>query len=469
MKQTLGKKISLLLSLAMLLVIGLSGCSKSSASLPGVRQLLSNDYEADYIFLAAGLPVGDATPLIAPNGGKYGIVQSEQFTTLKQLRTLLEQTYLEQATVEALLATADAVGNPLYLELDGKLYRSCDPLLATVTADYDPDSVSAVKKGTDSKKRATMTYTVTEQREDGTIYSADILVTEVKKGQWRLQTRRAQATRTQVQAGTGGLVDSTATVGEVAKAFAAALAAGDTTTLETLSGASAGSYGSLAQAGVTDCTLTETLTEEEFYGEYRVSLTVAGGNKTFPDGQTTYHMAVGEGSTGGSGRMVLEFYPENAPPYLTLLPEQRTIPAVNQVYRLLQIQGETRFSAVSELTPEAITEYALCELSLAQPDSSAGFSLEAVQGMVKRMFGLADFTPTQRFYNEQSQSYLFYGRGGTPFHANLSLRMEGNGQAEVVVQHYSDLLQLCPTERVVYTLKNNWNDTYRFVSAQLDE
>lgn len=449
---------------------GKNGGTASASPKQAIEKLLSADYELEYAFGSAGLPVDGTAPKSPEGGGVYFPVQSETYKKLADLKTLLEATYTSE-TASRILATQDAVGGPLYLDIDAKLYRSSAPTILPLSPLVLAEDIVLGEAGKAADGQKKQLFTVTERSDDGGESVASLEAVQVKSGQWRLREQRALCARTQTKAGAGVIVAGE--LGATAQSFLDALQTGDAAAIKALA-TDEGSYEStyilpenysyefLTAAGVTSATITDTVLDTQSQAEYQVTLAVSGGNGTFAAGTTRWLLGV---SLRESGPVITQFYPQNQVPYLQLPLTQQINNAANQVYRLMRLQGGISFAAPKELSASLITEYALMELSNANPDTYTGFSLEQVQKEVVKLFAMENFTPDQNWYNTETKSFVMYGRGGEFLNARISVLSEGDGVAKIEATHYSDPLQLMPAATVVYTLKNNWNGTYEFVSA----
>lgn len=466
----MGKRPVLFAGLVAAAVLTLSGCGNSSGSARGLdaAALLAGDYEAEFIFAAAGLAVDSTAPVTRENGGIYFPVKSDKYSELDDITTLLESVYTDDTAADV-LATQDMAGLPLYLEIDGKLYRSGKPVVNPPLTEADAAEAKVGPAAKNQQGKRTVTITLPEHGSDGSEAVTELVAVEQKSGEWRLAATRRSSRRTVTKEGLG----SQAVQGDLAQTaqdFLTALTSANTVMLEQLA-ADEGSYEQeylyngfsydyLAESGVVSAELTETVEESEGYGEYLVELEVSGGNNTFPEGKHSYRIIV---SLRESGLTITCFRPAELEPYIELPWDQRSDMALNQVYDLMLQQGAVQFTSPGDLPNQALTEYVLAQLS--KTGSSEAFTQEEIEALALRLFGIEGFEPDRSFYSEEAGGYISYGRGGVPLNTRLEKLKEGDGLVTVEARHYGDPLQLRPTGRIIYTLQNNWNGTLQFISG----
>lgn len=469
-------------ALLLAMTLALAGCGKPQQKQPGLpdlRALLAQNYQIEDIFYRAGLPV-KATQAVKDEAGLlYFPVDHERYTTMDSLNKLVESCYTE-AVAQALLATQSEDGGLLYKDIDGKLCRSASPVITPVEGELDSDTLKVTKAGVDGKSSVAW-FTIQGSVEGGEAFQLEWQVMDTKSG-WRLAQTRQYATRTgaggeEVPAQSGGETTTPDTTPHsVAQAFLDALVAGDGQAVGELA-TDRGSYeeaylypdfqgyGDTTGWGVTAAEIVETQNEQESVGEYTVRLTVSGGDGTLQSGN--YYLDV-----GASERklVVRAFRPVEQTPYESLMPEQRSLVAVNQVLDMLTLNGPVVFATPSELNSGILTEYALYHLTKNDPGDVVAdvpsYTKEEVQATVLKLFGIEGLTLDDQFYSSDAQGYLFLGRGGITSNFQIEQLQDGNGIALVEVRLYNDPLQFYCTGKVLYTLSNNWNDSYEFVSAQ---
>ncbi|MEG1943495.1 MAG: hypothetical protein RR049_06725, partial [Angelakisella sp.] len=394
-----------------------SACGKKDEASGNIKMaeieaLLSNDYEAEYIFAMAGLSVDNAKALKATDGGVYYPVQSDKYKVMADLSNLLAATYGNEETTAAYLGRTDAKGLPLYMELEGKLCRSGEPLIGEFSpeADYETIEKGKLVKGKDGLSQSS--FTISESSAEGGEYRCVMEVTRGKDGKWRLATTRGTAVREIVKEGSGEVKMGVA--GELAKKFVDALGAGDTAAIEQLTQAHGGSYGYLAQAGVTSASFTVT-SETDYDGEYIVTIEVSGGNGTFAEGKHDYRMEVGYSDYDGS-LVVRYLQPRDFVSYDRLSAEQQTYAAANQVTALMRLAGNIKFASNADLAPETVTEYILWLDETKNGPNEDGMTLGELGAQAKKYFGIDGFDPGRQstFYNTATDSYFMLGRGLAP-------------------------------------------------------
>lgn len=456
---------ALVLLAAMLFGCGAKGGELTSSDL---QKLLSNDYEAAYIFVAAGLPVDGKKPAKDSAGVLYFPTESDKYKTTADLKKLLEETYADEAFISDMLATPDSKGAPLYTDIEGVLHRSAEPAIGATGAAADPKTIAMQPQEGDS-----VVFTVRATSEDGNGTQAKLTAVRAKNG-WRLSYGFAAVLGQSDQGVAQDVFASTA------QSFLDALAAGDIPTINELAipaeGAPDGStwqgvtYDFLSGAGVSSAQLTETLLEDDLSGVY-VATIAAGSGDIFESGSHRYILLVEPSYASDmtiSGAIVTGLWREDATPYERLPFEQQENRAINQINRLMQLHGAAQFTTPRELSDDMLTEYLLYELTSQNTENyDADFTLEEVQSMAVKLLGLADFTPAERFYNKETDSYVMLGRGFAYTNVRLEQTSEGNGLVTVEAKHYGDPLRLRCTSRIEYTMKNNWNGTYELVSGIL--
>lgn len=455
---------------AALLLMGLlvfSSCGSKKPEKLNVEKLLSNDYELEYIFSMAGLTVDNTKPITAADGGVYYPVNSDKYKTTADIKKLLESTYSEKDTVDTLMTGIDAAGRLLYMDIEGKLYRSSEPITGAGLAEADYETVEKQKaeKGEDGRQRVLFTFD--EMGKDGSEYSCTMEAVECKDGKWRLRTSRGAALHELTKQGPGQSV--AANVKELADSFVQALAAGDTATIEQLTQAQGGSYSYLSGAGIVSATITGVVEELDFEGEYLLDIEVSGGDGTFPEGKSSYRIKVGY-SDYEDILIVRYLKPAEFTPYDLLPTEQQTNVAANQVTYLMRLAGKQEFAAPAQLPTEIVTEYALWLSEMQSEPKEGGMPLAELQAQVMKYFGIEGFDPgaDSIFYNADTDSYFMLGRGLATFNMFVEPVSDGNGVAVVKVTDFdlsADPLMLKPVSTTVYTLNNNWNGSYTFVSG----
>lgn len=458
--------LAAVLTIAVLLTLFTACGSKKTEKLDAVK-LLSADYEAEYIFAMAGISVDDTKPMTAENGGVYYPVTSDKYKKLADLEALLTSIYAQQSTIVARLDARDADGRALYLDLAGQLCRSSRAVIGTASAELDYDSLEKSKARTGEDGRQTVALTFTEHGGDGAEYRCTMEAVESKDGKWRLLTTRSETPHEVIKKGIGETVADN--VRAVADAFVTALAAGDTAAIEQLTQAQGGSYSELSQIGITGASISETVEELDFQGEYLVDLEVSGSGGILRAGKNSYRMRVGYADYD-SMLVVRYLQPADFAPYDQLPAEQQTDVAANQVTFFTRLVGDLEFATPAQLSPEIITEYTLWLDDMQNGPDPQGMSLEVLQAQVKRYFGLEGFDPgaDSNFYNADTNSYFMLGRGLPPYNLFVTPLSDGDGVATVQVTAYdlaADPLMLKQTATTLYTLNNNWNGSYTFASG----
>lgn len=275
----------------LLLLAAACGGEKQTASLTAEEAfptLLGQDYEAAYLLTNLGMTI-DSTAGVDVDGALYYPAVSEKYKTTADLRALLESTYADSATVDRLMATTDQKGNPLFRDIDGKLYQSAQGQLL-------PSGWSRI--WTTFRCRKTGTRPPPWYRRpglDGFLYECTVTAVRSEDGQWRLTAPRSEAPRKKVGDVLTGEEDqqpqvSSSQVRQMAENFLMALKAGDTQTIEELAGAQPGTYQGWSALEISKAELNETLEEYETGGTYRVALTVDNGVGLLPEGEQIWEL-----------------------------------------------------------------------------------------------------------------------------------------------------------------------------------
>lgn len=458
------KRMLSLILVIVLVTLGTTGCAKKNSTdktIKGsldVESLLFSDLEVQYIFLEAGLFADLNTPVTAENGAVYFPVESDKYKTTKDLQNLLENTYSDDTVIAGILGTVDLNGKPLYIDIDQKLHKSSEPV--ALTENMTPDMSTIVTK---ENGKGTSTFTVVERGGDGAENLVTMTATNLVRGKWLLQQSRNTAAKEPIKSGAGEA--SSAEIRNIAIEFLDALVDSNIGTIERLTAATEGSYTFLKQSGVVGYEIKETITEENSYGEYTVTLKVGGGNKTFQEGVSDHTLIVNY-SPYTENLVVEALRPVNSTAfnYYTTTDSD----AANQVINLLRLAGVVKFSNTTQLSEDLITEYALYELSQQQPENYNGFTAEELAIAVKKFFGIENFKPqSTQFLSVETNNYVFLGKGYVPVNVQIYPAFEGNGISQVEVWQFSDPLQLQVSEKILYTLDNNWDGTFTFKNTQI--
>lgn len=449
----------------LLLLAAACGGEKQTASLTAEEAfptLLGQDYEAAYLLTNLGMTI-DSTAGVDVDGALYYPAVSEKYKTTADLRALLESTYADSATVDRLMATTDQKGNPLFRDIDGKLYQSAQGTATSQWLEPDLDNIQVQENGDQA------TAVVQETGLDGFLYECTVTAVRSEDGQWRLTAPRSEAPRKKVGDVLTGEEDqqpqvSSSQVRQMAENFLMALKAGDTQTIEELAGAQPGTYQGWSALEISKAELNETLEEYETGGTYRVALTVDNGVGLLPEGEQIWELWI---RCDENLQLKVERFQQGDPaPY-----RHMEHSAGEQVSRMLSYFGGPDFQDPSQLDDNIITEYCLQVLAEENGFQDSGFTLEQVQQAVYRYFGLENYDPSgTSFYRPETDDYMAYGRGGIEMpEYNLYLTQGDEGKVEVRLYTYQDPLCTRRDKMQLWTLSDNGNGTYEFLSAVTGE
>ena len=452
------------LAAALMLAALLTACGGPRDAASAFGDLLAKDYEVCYIFYSQGLPVDDSPEAaLERDGSVYRPSASEEYKTMSDLEKLLEETYAGRDTIEGYLALEDSQGHPLFLEEGGKLYQSAQGELRMPRFEARDDTAVLVEE---TEERAV--FTLEEDSLDGSLYQCTLALTKTEKG-WRLETPREEGERTLLREGSDE--ETLAVEGSAraaAEAFLEALKAADTGKIEMLTEAPEGTYSGWRAIQIENAQITDTQEEGDSYGSYRVALKVLSGAGIFADGESTYKMEVGFGSSP-DGVVVRSFRPAEPVPYSQLPYEERTDGACEAVMEMIGLFGFQPFGSPAELPAEVVTEYCLSQLSKDKTfeEVMEGISPQELSDAAWTYFGLEDFQARDTaYYNAGLEAYMTAGRSGFEGDYLVMGSREGSGGTIIVeVRTYTDPLQTQNERIYIYTMSPDEEEGFRFLSA----
>ncbi len=248
-----------------------------------------------------------------------------------------------------------------------------------------------------------------------------------------------------------------------------ALTAGDAAELETLTGADAGTYQALETVKLSDVT-AEPLPAYPFAREgmeyYRLSLRVEQSADGFlPAGDWELLVELGPLSFD-NGWGVLRLTPMERSEQDARLREQPAVQLIDRVNGFALLEP---FGSVGDIDPSLLTDillsFARAEYG-AEDEDRYDFSVEEVQAVAEKYFGLADFDGTGTDCYHDGRYYLtghdLY-QMPTQF---VGLETAEDGTMTVTQKVYADPAYLLESAEYVYTLELNEDGGCRLVSCR---
>ncbi len=421
-------------------------------------RLLAADFEVYYLFYSDGLPV-DQNVTQQVEGADYHPVVSTEYKDLDDLRNLLEGVYAEESQVEAHLEVKDPHGTPLLAEVDGKLYRSATRDIYAMGYEVDDTSIRLEERG---EEQASFVFLETGM--DGSLYETRMTMVKTSQG-WRLEAPRSEAQREVVREGSGET--SAIAQGEArrtAEDFLEALKAGDAAALAEMT---QGEEAVWSGVRVSRAEITEVREELDSQGDYLVSLQVEEGGDVLEEGEQEYRLYVQFDAF--SGKVSPVYFQPSAREYYNWLPysSQDSEPA-EAVAEFISLYGTQTFASPDELSPEILTEFAIVRMAETSGQWDQVYTAEEVAAQVEETFGIPEFDgSTTPFYSTEQGGYIMWGRGGSSFNMLMEMPVVKDGQAEIRVAFYKDLLCTVPESSITYLLEENPEGGWRFLSAAM--
>ncbi|MBQ6051860.1 MAG: hypothetical protein IJL30_01065 [Clostridia bacterium] len=250
--------------------------------------------------------------------------------------------------------------------------------------------------------------------------------------------------------------------------FCESLRTGDIDTINRLIGNSSFDY-----SGIKTLMLNHlTIENADGHGVYTVKMNVEDPvDSPFEKGIKNYILTVG--SSGGS-LIVRSFIPEDE--YETLSLSDPAVAAVDGFTSWVDAAGIVFDSIDSFENRSAVAAYLLmlCKRDSAGTASEDNSSLllvsaDEMNAAAKKYFGVDKFDASDiPSYNPETNMYSYEGISApTRYKRVSSLNYDDSGYAFVTYKWYSDPLCLYCTNTVIYTLKNNGDDTFAIISASL--
>ena len=424
------------------------------------EELLAADYQVDYLIFGDGLEV-DPEALGELDPRDYAPVVTEGLTTRADLEKRLKEVYALDETVKALLSAVDSEGRERLQVRDGVLWR------CTATAAFPYETVEGsvvLRNRTDSAA----SFVFEETGLDGSLYETAMEMAKTSRG-WRLAGTRKDAQRTLLREGSGE--DSAIPAGAARKAaeeFLAALVSGDASAVSQAVG-----FGNdpavWQKMKVTAAEITAAAEDLDSSGDYTVRLAVEDGAGFFPEGTGDYRMLLscnemrwgGETPTLWYFRPASERYLETG--WYGAADEKEWAPA-QAVNDFIGWFGQQTFAAPGELPPETLVEYAMIRTRPEDPEMV--FTPQEIGAAVEKYFGIAGFDGRNtKFYSKEKGGYLIWGRGGSFYNTLTPAPRTAAGQSQVDVTLYRDPLCTVKIRTVRYTMAENGDGSWRFVSA----
>ena len=424
------------------------------------EELLAADYQVDYLIFGDGLEV-DLEALGELDPRDYAPVTTQEYTTRAGLEKRLKEVYALDETVKGLLSAKDSEGRERLQVRDGALWRAT----ATSAFPYETVEGSIVLR---SRTDTAASFVFEETGLDGSLYETALSMAKTARG-WRLNGTRKDAQRTLLREGSGE--DSAIPAGAARKAaeeFLATIQSGDVSAISQAIG-----YGNdttvWQQMKVTAAEITAAAEDLDSYGDYTVRLTVEDGAGVFPEGTGDYRLLLScnEMRWGGDRPIPWYFRPASEQHLETRwsdsLDEKEWAPAL-AVSDFIGWFGQQIFTTPEELPPETLVEYAMIRTQPEDPEMV--FTPQEIDTAIQRLFGITGFDGKQtKFYSKEKNGYLIWGRGGSFYNTLTPKPKTANGQSQVDVTLYRDPLCTMKLRTVRYTMAENEDGSWRFVSA----
>lgn len=465
LKENLCRVLSLFLCLALL-----GGCGGDSAPqgnsdediTAAFEELLAADYEVYYLLFADGLPV-DRAGERELDGALYYPVTSQRFPNREALKKRLEEVYAKEETVEALLAAPDAKGNPALAQRDGALWRSAACAVSALGYEVVEDSIRLTGRRSD----LTATFSFQEEGLDGSLYETAMSISRTGAG-WRLDAPRKDGERKLLREGssqTSAYKEGTAR--RVAEDFLAAIHTGSAAQVAAVA---SGDCAAWEGVRITEARITGVTEELDSQGDYKVQVTVEDGKGFLPEGSQEYRLVVrcGQDMSWEAGQVIpFYFRPASERYYNWTGLETQSSPeneAANSIEVFISLYGMQTFASPWELPPETVAEFSMV---LTEPErEDLIYTREELSAAVESCFGIAGFDGrSTKFYSKEQGGYLLWGRGSGIHDFLMELPRTANGQSQVDVTFCRDPLCTSRLRTIRYTLADNGDGSWRFVSA----
>lgn len=423
-----------LMTILMALLLVLTACSPTAEKPPAedppatepatteevIRDLLTRDYIVGYLWYCDGLSTtGELT-----EDEYLPVAADSSYPTLQALQQLVEGTYTAE-TAALLISATDREGRPQFIEREGKLYKSSQPVFSRYYWDYAEDSIEIL-----SETAAEVTFTVQMNNlHTGEWLPVELTMQNTSAG-WRLTAvslLMAESSLTQSE---------TMATRTVAEEFAAALVANDPAAIARCAGEAEDLYQNWLGMTIPEATLTDVLEEYDGYGRYRVHMDIDNAFGVFAAGEEDYILIVQE-EAGQQSPVVCYFEPEEKVAYN--FAEERGDAACEMTMRFLESQGGMRFKNTFWLDRATVTDFALTMLYATQPDATA-YSEETVTAAAQQYLGLIGFEPSETYLG--AEGYLLPGRAARsmPHLLIWPSYPDGTGYTMVKAEIYSDHL-----------------------------
>lgn len=454
------KLLALFLALALLAGCGGGPRADTDESVTAAfEELLAADYQVYYMIYGDGLEL-DLDALTEPEPRDYAPVTTEGYTTRVGLEQRLKEVYALDETVKALLSARDGNGRDRFQVRDGALWRATD----SFAFPYETREGSIVLT---SRSETAASFVFEETGLDGSLYETGMEMVKTSRG-WRLSGTRQDAPRTLIREGSG--VDSAVSTGaarKTAEAFLSALENGDMTALGTVLG-SGNEVTLWEKIRISSAEIVSAAEDLDSQGDYTVRMTVEDGAGVYPQGTGDYRLILtcnimrwGEEVVPVYFRPVWENYYNWADGEVSAREENR--PGW-YVTAFIGFYGAVTFGSPQELPPETIAE---CSMMLVEPESEdLVYTPQEFSAAVEKCFGISDFDGRgTKFYSKEQNGYLLWGRGGNSYDVLMTMPKTSGGQSQVDVTFCRDALCTRKLRTIRYTLADNGDGSWRFLSA----
>ena len=423
-------------------------------------ELLAEDYQVYYLIYGDGLAV-DLNALGETDPGDYAPVVTEGCTTRAGLEARFKEVYALDETVKSLLSARDSDGRDRFQVRDGALWRST----SLSAFPYETVEGSIVLK---SRSDSSASFVFEENGLDGSLYETAMSMSKTSRG-WRLDRPRKEAERTLLRE--GAAVDSLVPVGAArtaAEDFLAALRGGDWEQIKAAVGID-GESGAWQEITITGAEITAAAEDLDSYGDYTVRVTVENGAGVFPQGTGDYRLVLTcNMMRWGEDQVIPVYFRPVGESYYNWSPFQVTSREENipgwYVNAFIGFYGSTVFASPQELPPETVAEFSMV---LTEPErEDLIYTREELSAAVESCFGIAGFDGrSTKFYSKEQGGYLLWGRGSGIHDFLMELPRTANGQSQVDVTFCRDPLCTSRLRTIRYTLADNGDGSWRFVSA----
>ena len=405
--------------------------------------LLTRDYIVGYLWYCDGLTAEENVT----EDGYCAVSGSAGYTSLEDLRGLVESTYTA-AEAEALMDTVDRAGQPRFVEKEGKLYKSAQPILSRYYWDYDAASITVLAE---SESRVEFTVSMTNLHTGQSTVVP--LAMAAEGGKWLLEQNSIQAAEADLITAEGMEART------VAEAFTAALAANDTAGIAACAGETADTYEAWRGMSIPEAAITDVLEEYEGYARFRVHMRVENAFGVFGKGEEDYILVLQE---EGGAPVVCYFEPEEETAYN--FSDDRSDDACAMTRLFLQSQGLMKFQSTYWLEPADATGYLLTLLDARDPKMA--YSAETLTAAAKQYLGIPDFKPEESYAG--AEGYCLPGSAPYQYpHLLIWPSYESvNGGICVKVENYTDHLNTQGRADYLFTYRENGDGTLCLVSVK---